>query len=214
MPSYNPALKATEYVFYVSLPSISNSGKFQANPTLASGDVQVIKDGGTPANIGTLPIVINSGKVLEVTLTDTEMDADTIAVLFSDQAGNQWGDVIATIQTSSKQFDGLATSAEITAVKATTDKLDDTLEDDAGTYRFTTNALEQAPSGGGSAPTVEEIRTEMDNNSVKLNELHALQGLDPSNPMTVTPTTRITGSITQNITGDGLTTSTVTRTND
>lgn len=36
----------------------------------------------------------------------------------------------------------------VNAIKVTTDKLDDTLEDDNGTYRFTTNALEQAPSGG------------------------------------------------------------------
>lgn len=34
-------------------------------------------------------------------------------------------------------------------VKVTTDKLDDTLEDDLGVYRFTENALEQAPSGAG-----------------------------------------------------------------
>lgn len=45
---------------------------------------------------------------------------------------------------------------EIAAIKAVTDKVDDTLEDDAGTYRFTTNALEQAPTGG-SAPTAADI---------------------------------------------------------
>jgi hypothetical protein len=53
---------------------------------------------------------------------------------------------------------GLATAAALATVDgivdtivATTDKLDDTLEDDAGTFRFTTNALEQAPTGGGAA---------------------------------------------------------------
>lgn len=40
---------------------------------------------------------------------------------------------------------------EIGDIKATTDKLDDTLEDDAGTYRFTANALEEAPTGGGGS---------------------------------------------------------------
>lgn len=44
-----------------------------------------------------------------------------------------------------------ANDADLAAIKAVTDKLDDTLEDDAGTYRFTTNALEQAPSGGGGS---------------------------------------------------------------
>jgi hypothetical protein len=41
------------------------------------------------------------------------------------------------------------TASDVGAIKTETDKLADTLEDDAGTYRFTTNALEQGPSGGG-----------------------------------------------------------------
>lgn len=48
----------------------------------------------------------------------------------------------------------------VDAIKVTTDKLDDTVEDDAGTFRFTANALEQAPTGG-SAPTAVEIANEV-----------------------------------------------------
>lgn len=48
--------------------------------------------------------------------------------------------------------------------------------------------------------------------STQLDELHKLQGLQSANPMTVTPTTRSAGAINQAITGDGVTTSTVTRT--
>ena len=44
-----------------------------------------------------------------------------------------------------------------------------------------------------------------------VDELHKIQGLDSSNPMTVTPTTRVAGSIDLEITGDGETTTTVTR---
>jgi hypothetical protein len=44
----------------------------------------------------------------------------------------------------------------IAAAQAVLDKLDDTLEDDGGTYRFTENALEEGP-GGGSAPTAGEV---------------------------------------------------------
>jgi hypothetical protein len=44
-----------------------------------------------------------------------------------------------------------AIKADTAAIKLTTDKLDDTLEDDAGTYRFTENALEEGPSGGASS---------------------------------------------------------------
>lgn len=46
----------------------------------------------------------------------------------------------------------------VDAIKVTTDKLDDTLEDDGGTFRFTTNALEQAPSGGGGGLDAAGVR--------------------------------------------------------
>lgn len=46
----------------------------------------------------------------------------------------------------------------VDAIKVTTDKLDDTLELDSTVYRFTENALEQAPSGGGgSGATAQEV---------------------------------------------------------
>ena len=45
---------------------------------------------------------------------------------------------------------------EVGAIKAVTDKLDDTLENDGGTYRFTAAALAEGPSGG-SAPTTAQI---------------------------------------------------------
>lgn len=46
----------------------------------------------------------------------------------------------------------------------------------------------------------------------KLDELHRLQGLKSGEPMTVTPTTRVVGGVSQTISGDGETTTTVTRT--
>ena len=48
----------------------------------------------------------------------------------------------------------------IDAIKAVTDKVDDTLEDDAGTYRFTENALEEAPTAEMSQS---ELHTALDN---------------------------------------------------
>lgn len=45
-----------------------------------------------------------------------------------------------------------------------------------------------------------------------MQEMWTQAGLDPDAPMTVTPTTRVSGNISQTITGDGETTSTVTRT--
>jgi len=45
----------------------------------------------------------------------------------------------------------------------------------------------------------------------QIQELWQLQGLDPNSPITVTPTSRTAGDIDQTITGDGVTTTTVTR---
>lgn len=47
--------------------------------------------------------------------------------------------------------------------------------------------------------------------NTKANELHKIQGLDSASPMTVTESNRVAGSITQNFTGDGISTTTVTR---
>lgn len=47
--------------------------------------------------------------------------------------------------------------------------------------------------------------------ATQLEELHKIQGLSSGNPMTVTPTSRQAGSISQTISGDGETSTTVTR---
>ena len=48
--------------------------------------------------------------------------------------------------------------------------------------------------------------------ATQLSEVWKLQGLDPAAPLNVTPSSRSAGSISQNITGDGVTNTTVTRT--
>lgn len=48
------------------------------------------------------------------------------------------------------------TDGKVDAIQGVTAKLDDTLEDDGGTYRFTSNALEEAPAGGAGA-SVQDI---------------------------------------------------------
>lgn len=56
-----------------------------------------------------------------------------------------WGYVSRTLTASSGV--SAETEAQIDAIETAVNKLDDTVENDGGTYRFTTNALEQAPSG-------------------------------------------------------------------
>ena len=61
----------------------------------------------------------------------------------------------AASQTSVNTIDDFV-DTEVSAIKVVTDKLDTALELDGAVYRYTTNALEQAPTGG-SAPTAAVI---------------------------------------------------------
>lgn len=46
MASFNPPKKNTAYRMFVGLRSQADTRLFQVNPTLASGDAKVSKDGG------------------------------------------------------------------------------------------------------------------------------------------------------------------------
>jgi len=59
-------------------------------------------------------------------------------------------------------------------------------------------------TGSQAGKLLDQIQTLVD-------ELHKIQGLDADNPMTVTPDSRVSGAIELEITGDGETTTTVTR---
>jgi hypothetical protein len=50
-----------------------------------------------------------------------------------------------------------AVGSHLTLIKAETDKLATAMEADAAVYRFTTNALEQAPTGSSSGASLEDI---------------------------------------------------------
>jgi hypothetical protein len=101
--------------------------------------------------------------------TNTEMEARTLA---------------AASYATASALDAVDNfvDTEVAAIKAVTDKLDTAVELDGAVYRFTTNALEQAPTGG-SAPSAADIRAEIDANSTQLaaivadtNELQTNQG--------------------------------------
>lgn len=94
------AKKAQAYTFSAYLESASTDNSFQSNPTLATGDVKVIKDGGAAANIATLPTVTPAGGTrVQVALSASEMDADLVDVIFLDAAGGEWFTVTYTIET-------------------------------------------------------------------------------------------------------------------
>ena len=62
-----------------------------------------------------------------------------------------------------------------------------------------------------STLTAANVRTELTPELTKVAEVHAIHGLDIANALTVTPTSRTSGAITQAITGDGTTNTVVTR---
>jgi len=68
--------------------------------------------------------------------------------------------------------------------------------------------LAAIPTAAGNASAV---RTELAPELTKITEVHAIHGLDIANALTVTPTSRTSGAITQSITGDGTTNTVVTR---
>jgi hypothetical protein len=102
---WNPPVKNEDFEFNVGLPDMSASGRYRVNPTLAAGDVKIIKDHGTgtPSNITTLPSVLNtSWPTVKVALTNTEMNADIVTILFRDQTDPpEWADLLISIPTTS-----------------------------------------------------------------------------------------------------------------
>lgn len=106
MPSFVPPKKNVEFIFYMGLVSQANTKIFQATPTLATGDFKVSKDGAALTNLTTLPVVTPAGgKMVKVTLSLNEMNADNVTLVASDAAGNEWADKIINIHTAANQLD-------------------------------------------------------------------------------------------------------------
>ena len=88
---------AVEYVFYVSLVSRASRPQFQANPTLAIGDVKICRGDGAAANLATLPEVdVDFTTRVKVTVSATEMTESSgkISLHFLDASGAEWDDLM------------------------------------------------------------------------------------------------------------------------
>lgn len=133
MPTYNTPKRATAFKMYIGLVDQSNTKLLKANPTIASGDFQISKDGGAFANLATLPSANPaSGRAVMIDLSASEMTADNIVIQCVDASGAEWCDQLINLQTTAAQLDDLATAAnlavvagyldtEIAAIKAKTD---------------------------------------------------------------------------------------------
>ena len=83
--------KGIAFEFGVFLTDFQDPSKFNPTPVIAAGDVQISKDFGSYTNVGTIPTVIDEGRV-KVTLSALEMTADNVSVLFRDQSADSWKD--------------------------------------------------------------------------------------------------------------------------
>ena len=99
---YNPPVKGEDFICYIALRNAADSSSFKASPTIASGDFKVSKDGGTLANLTTLPTVEPTGSVMvKITLSATEMTADNVTVVGIDQTAiKEWADFVLSIPTT------------------------------------------------------------------------------------------------------------------
>lgn len=135
MPTYNTPKRGVAFKMYVGLVDQSNTKLLKANPTIASGDFQISKDGGAFANLATLPSANPaSSRAVMIDLSSSEMTADNVVIQCVDAAGAEWCDQIINLQTTAAQLDDLAAAAnlatlagyvdtEVAAIKAKTDNL-------------------------------------------------------------------------------------------
>lgn len=109
-------IKGEAYTFKVALVDQANPKLFKSAPTLAAGDVKVDTDGAGMANIASLPSA--SGKIVTVSLSSGEMNGDSISVLFSDAAGDEWCDYFIELRPSEITLGDIPTAAEFATAVA------------------------------------------------------------------------------------------------
>jgi hypothetical protein len=99
---YNPPKKNEEFKLRVALGDFANPGNFKSNPTIASGDWKVDKDGGGLTNLATQPTVSPASSVLVLLeLSASEMNADVVTIVGVDQTSpKEWSDFVMSIPTT------------------------------------------------------------------------------------------------------------------
>jgi len=164
MPSYQPPLKNSAYIFYVSLVSQADTKIFKVSPTLATGDVKAAIDDAAPGNLATLPVVdADYTKRVKVSLSAAETNGDRVTVIFADASGAEWCDLTVDIATVTNQFDALATAAALTVV----DDLIDTevaailaaVDSEVGAIKDKTDLIPAAPAAVSDIPSAATIAT-------------------------------------------------------
>ncbi len=103
---------------------------YKSSATLAAGDVKVINDGGAPANITSLPTEIGTTGVYRFSLSASEMDAATVAVVCVDAAGSEWDPLTIVLHTAVAEELHLAKAALVNLREHTVATGVDVIKDD------------------------------------------------------------------------------------
>ncbi len=121
-------------------PLVDSAGRpnYKSSATLAAGDVKVIKDGGAPANISSLPTEIGTTGVYRFSLTASEMNATTIAVVCVDAAGSEWDPLMIVLYTAIGDELHLAKAALVNMREHTIATGVDVIKDDDGSTTIRT----------------------------------------------------------------------------
>ncbi len=124
--------------FDAPLVDSASRPNYKSSATLAAGDVKVIKDGGAPANISALPTEIGTTGVYRFSLSASEMDAATVAVVCVDAAGSEWDPLTIVLQTAVADELHLAKAALVNLREHTIATGVDVIKDDDGSTTIRT----------------------------------------------------------------------------
>lgn len=117
---------------------------YKANPTLASGDAKIGKDGGAFANLATLPTVTPSGgRSVRISLSSSEMEAARLAIQFVDQTDpKEWEDQQIVVESYGNASAAHAFDLDLAAL--TTAQVNAEVDAALGDYDGPTNAEMEA----------------------------------------------------------------------
>lgn len=184
-----PALVQADVRTAVGLASANLDTQLAGLPTDADVNAACDTAISDAAIVSTLATAHGVGSWLTATGFSTHSAADVAALVLVTPAQKIVTDAAGKVTYSNT---APPTAADVkTAMEADGSKLDhlwETTEDDAGVRRFTVNALELSPAGGGGGATAEAVRIEMDANSTKLAAILASAGGVGTGPVAQTYT--------------------------
>lgn len=158
MPTYHTPKRGVAFKMYIGLVDQSNTKLLKANPTIASGDFQISKDGGAFANLTTLPSANPaSGRAVMIDLSASEMTADNIVIQCVDASGAEWCDQIINLQTTASQLDDLATAANLSTVLTNLSTIAGYIDTEVAAIKAKTDLIPASPAAVGDIPTAAAV---------------------------------------------------------